>query len=97
MAQLGKQVWICTDLLQDAVKFLFKDFKKSVEITNKLTIEREEARNIHFDYMKKLFSESYYDKEELLLFHEASQRVLDVGNLAEDAGDYIRELAVKYS
>ncbi|MHA2066764.1 MAG: DUF47 domain-containing protein [Candidatus Thorarchaeota archaeon] len=97
MAQLGKQVWICTDLLQDAVKFLFKDFTKSVEITNKLTIEREVARNIHFDYMKKLFSESNYDKEELLLFHEAFKRVLDVGNLAEDAGDYIRELAVKYS
>ncbi|MHA1902891.1 MAG: DUF47 domain-containing protein [Candidatus Thorarchaeota archaeon] len=97
MAQLGKKVWICTDLLQDAVKFLFKDFKKSVEITNKLTDEREEARNIHFEYMDKLFSESKFDKEELLLFHEVSKRVLDVGNLAEDAGDYIRELAVKYS
>jgi hypothetical protein len=47
--------------------------------------------------MDKLFSESKFDKEELLLFHEVSKRVLDVGNLAEDAGDYIRELAVKYS
>ena len=94
---IAKKCWICTDLLQDAVKFLFKDFKKSVEITYKLDQVREEARDIQYALLKKLFREASYSPNEIQLFQLVSQRVLEVAIKAELAGDFIRELAVKYS
>lgn len=95
--ELAKKCWICTDLLQDAVKYLFKDFKKSVEITYNLDQVREEARDIQYNLLKKLFQESSYSAVEIQLFQLVSQRVLEVAIKAELAGDFIRELAVKYS
>ncbi len=94
---LAKKCWYCTDLLQDAIKYLFSDFKKSVSITRKVDEVREEARNIQFKLMGKLFAESKYSPAELLLFFEVSKRIVKVAVQAEDTGDYIRELAVKYS
>ncbi|MFX1484992.1 MAG: DUF47 domain-containing protein [Promethearchaeota archaeon] len=94
---IAKKCWICTDLLQDAVKYLFKDFKKSVEITRELDLVREEARDIQFDLLKKLFRGSEYKAPDVYFFKSVSERVLDVAIRAEHTGDYIRELAIKYS
>lgn len=94
---IAEKCWICTDLLQDAVKYLFKDFKKSVERTRQLDLVREEARDLQFDLLKKLFRTSEFKAPEVHFFKSASERVLDVAIKAELAGDYIRELAIKYS
>ncbi|MFW9786225.1 MAG: DUF47 domain-containing protein [Candidatus Thorarchaeota archaeon] len=94
---IAKKCWICTDLLQDAVKYLFKDFKKSVEMTRKLDLVREEARDLQFDLLKKLFRTSEFKAPDVHFFKSVSERVLDVAIKAELAGDYIRELAIKYS
>ncbi len=95
--EIAEKSWICTDLLQDAVKYLFKDFKKSVERTRKLDLVREEARDIYFDLLKKLFRESEYKAPNVHFFKSVAERILDVAIKAELAGDYIRELAIKYS
>lgn len=95
--EIAEKCWICTDLLQDAVKYLFKDFKKSVEITRKIDLEREEARDLYFDLLKKLFHDSKYKAPDVHFFKSASERILDVAIKAELAGDFIRELAIKYS
>ena len=84
-------------MLQDAVKYLFKDFKKSIKMTRELDIEREKARDIQFQLLRKLCSKSDYKPHEVMLFHIASEKILDVAVQAEEAGDFIRELAVKYS
>ncbi len=94
---IGKKVWKCTDLLQDAIKYLFKDFKKSVEATRKLDRVREEARDIQFVLLGKLYNNSDFRPNEIVLFQTVSERMVIVAQKAEDAGDYIRELAVKYS
>jgi predicted phosphate transport protein (TIGR00153 family) len=94
---IAEKCWICTDLLQDAVKYLYKDFKKSVEQTRKLDLEREEARELYFGLLKKLFRDSKYKAPDVHFFKSASERILDVAIKAELAGDYIRELAIKYS
>ncbi|MBE0526085.1 MAG: DUF47 family protein, partial [Candidatus Thorarchaeota archaeon] len=52
---IAEKCWICTDLLQDSVKYLFEDFQKSVEITRKIDGVREEARDIQYKLLKKLF------------------------------------------
>lgn len=97
IAKLAKECWRCTDLLQDAVKYLFKDFKKAIKMTRELEITREKARDIQFELLGKICTKSDYKPHELMLFHIASEKVLDVAVQAEEAGDYIRELAVKYS
>ena len=95
--KIAEKCWICTDLLQDAVKYLYKDFKKSVERTRKLDLVREEARDLYFDLLKKLFRGSKYKAPDVHFFKSASERILDIAIKAELAGDYIRELAIKYS
>ena len=95
--KIAEKCWICTDLLQDAVKYLYKDFKKSVERTKKLDLVREEARDLYFDLLKKLFRSSKYKAPDVHFFKSASERILDVAIKAELAGDFIRELAIKYS
>lgn len=97
MVDIAKKCWICTDLLQDSVKFLFKDFEKSVEVSHKVDRVREEARDIQYRLLKKLFGDSSYSPKEVLLFQQASERILKVAIRAELAGDFIRELAVRYS
>ena len=94
---LGKQIWICTDLLQDAIKCLYTDFASTIEITKKLDKEREQARDIQFELMGKLYTKPDYRPNELVFFQAVSERMVAVAQQAEDAGDYIRELAVKYS
>jgi predicted phosphate transport protein (TIGR00153 family) len=95
--EIAEKCWICTDLLQDAVKYLFNDFKKSVEQTRKLDLVREEARDIYFDLLKELFRDSKYKAPDVHFFKSVSERILDVAIKAELAGDYIRELAIRYS
>ena len=96
---IAEKCWICTDLLQDSVKYLFEDFQKSVEITRKIDLVREEARDIQYKLLKKLFRDpdSVYEPVEVHFYKSVSERVLDVAIKAESAADYIRELAMKYS
>jgi predicted phosphate transport protein (TIGR00153 family) len=95
--EIGKKLWQCTDLLQDAVKNLYKDFKKTIDITHKLDILREETRDIQFALLYRLLHEDDFKSREVILFKSISERMFHVAQKAEDAGDYIRELAVKYS
>ena len=97
IAELAKKCWKCTDLLQDAVKYLFKDFKKCIEMTRQLDVVREQARDVQFELLGKLFQKSNFSANDLLLFHLASEQILNVALKAELTSDYIRELAVKYS
>ncbi|MFW9943952.1 MAG: DUF47 domain-containing protein [Candidatus Sifarchaeia archaeon] len=95
--EIAEKGWVCTDLLQDAVKYLFTDFKKSVEYILKIDRVREEARDLSFKLLKKLFNDKKYSAREVSLFQEISERILQVALRAEDTGDFIRTLAVKYS
>ncbi|MFW9794373.1 MAG: DUF47 domain-containing protein [Candidatus Thorarchaeota archaeon] len=95
--KLAKLVWKCTDLLQDAVKYLYSDFEKCVEYTRKVDKVREEARDLQFKIMEELYTESKYQPHEIHLFSEVSHWIVKVAVQAEDTGDFLRELAVKYS
>ena len=95
--KIAKKCWICTDLLQDAIKYLFDDFSKSVEKTRELDRVREEARDVQFELLRKLFREDEYKPNEIVMYKTISERILQVAIRAEMAGDFIRELAVKYS
>ncbi len=95
--EIGQQVWICTDLLQDAIKYLYTDFTNAIEITRKLDKEREKARDIQFELMGKLYTMPKYKPHEIVFFQSVTERIVKVAQQAEDAADYIRELAVKYS
>ncbi len=97
IAKIAEKCWICTDLLQDAVKYLFKDFKKSVKKTRELDKVREEARDIQFELLGKLFRKDDYKPNEIVMYKTISERILQVAIRAELTADFIRELAVKYS
>jgi len=97
ITKIAEKGWQCTDLLQDAVKYLFTDFKKAVEYTFKVDKVREEARDIQFALLEKLFNEKKFSPKEVSLFRAVSERILRVAIRAEETGDFIRTLAMKYS
>ncbi|MBN2229388.1 MAG: DUF47 family protein [Candidatus Thorarchaeota archaeon] len=94
--EIAERCWICTDLLQDAVKYLFSDFEKSVEITLKIDKVREDARDIQFRLLNKLFNEKEFSPVEVTLFRAISERILRVAITSEETGDFIRALAVTH-
>jgi predicted phosphate transport protein (TIGR00153 family) len=95
--KIAEKGWICTDHLQDAIKYLFEDFDKSVDYTLKVDKVREEARDLQFDLLKELFNTDKYDAKEVILFRAISERILKVAITAEETGDFIRALAVRHA
>ncbi len=95
--EIAEKGWICTDLLQDAIKYLFTDFEKSVEYTLKIDKVREEARDIQFDLLERLFNEKEFTPTEISLFRAISERILRVALRSEETGDFIRALAVRHT
>ncbi|TFH05311.1 MAG: DUF47 family protein, partial [Candidatus Thorarchaeota archaeon] len=70
--EIAMKCWICTDLLQDAIKYLFLDFEKSVEYTYQIDKVREEARDLQFDLLERLFNEPEFTPKEVILFRAIS-------------------------
>lgn len=97
ITDIANKCWICTDLLQDAIKCLFTDFEKSVEYCIKVDLVREEARDIKFELLYKLFNKYEYKAKEIIQLRLVSERVLQVAVKAEITADYIRALAIRYS
>ena len=58
---------------------------------------REEARDIQFDLLEKLFNEPKFTPKEVILFRAISERILKVAITAEETGDFIRTLAVRHT
>ena len=56
---------------------------------------REEARDLHFNLLEKLFNDPKYNPKEIVLFRAISERILRVALTAEVAGDFIRAIAVR--
>ncbi|MFW9953708.1 MAG: DUF47 domain-containing protein [Candidatus Thorarchaeota archaeon] len=94
---IGKKLWMCTDLLQDAIKFLYNDFSKAIEITRNIDTTREDARDLQFALLGKMYTNAKIKANEIAIFQTVIEKMVEVAQRAEDAGDYIRELAVKYS
>ena len=95
--EIAKKCWICTDFLQDAIKYLFTDFGKSVEYTYQIDKVREEARDLQFELLERLFNEPKFTPKEVVLFRAISERILKVAITAEETGDFIRALAVRHT
>ncbi len=95
--KIAEKGWICTDHLQDAIKYLFTDFEKSVEYTLKIDKVREEARDLQFNLLEKLFNDPKYNPKEVVLFRAISERILRVALLSEETGDFIRAIVVRSS
>ncbi|NHI83945.1 MAG: DUF47 family protein [Candidatus Thorarchaeota archaeon] len=95
--KIAEKCWICTDHLQDAIKYLFEDFGKAIECTIKIDRVREEARDIQFELLDDLFNKEKWSPKEVTLFRAISERILKVAIMSEQTADFIRTLAVKYS
>ncbi|MHA1950015.1 MAG: DUF47 domain-containing protein [Candidatus Thorarchaeota archaeon] len=95
--EISKKGWICTDLLQDAIKYLFTDFEKSIEYALKVDKTREDARDIHFALLERLFNDEKFTPKEVSLFRAISDRILQVAIRAEETADFIRTLAIRHT
>jgi uncharacterized protein Yka (UPF0111/DUF47 family) len=97
IVEMAEKSWVCTDLLQDAIKYLFTDFEKSLKYARKVSVVREEARDLKFDLHKKVFRGKKFDPSEGLFYHVVSRRITEVAIQAELTADFIRAIVIKYS
>lgn len=94
---IAEKCWKSTDILQDAIKYLFEDFDRSVKYSHKVSEVREEARDIQFEFLGRLLSDTERNPTELQYLRLVARTVLEVAINAEKCADFIRALAVKYS
>ncbi len=94
---IAEKCWNSTDLLQDAIKYLFEDFDRSVKFSHKVSEVREEARNIQFQFLGCLLEETERNPAELQYLRLVARTVLEVAITAEKCADFLRALAIKYS
>ncbi|MHA1960357.1 MAG: DUF47 family protein [Candidatus Thorarchaeota archaeon] len=97
LVEIAEKCWYCTDMLQDAIKFIFTDFDAAVELSHKIEKVREKARSLKFKLHDRLFNDPECSAIDSNYFHNLSRRIIDVAIRAEVTSDFIRALAVKYS
>jgi uncharacterized protein Yka (UPF0111/DUF47 family) len=88
---------MCTDLLQDAIKYLFTDFEEALKYARKVSVIREDARDLKFQLHKKVFRGKEFDPAEGLFYHVISRRITEVAIQAELTADFIRTIVIRYS
>ncbi len=95
MPILAEKVHRCTDYLQDALKYIDKDYDKAQNYASKVDIMREEARDLDFHIFGRLHSPDYTPKDAAYLY-TISVSMIKVAEAAEITADYISTMAVKY-
>jgi len=86
----------CTDLLQDALKFLFTDYEEARKVVHELEEARSTAKDYYHKSLKMLFSSATLTGESLF-YYEAAYSLMDSVIKAERVGDYIRALTFKFA
>lgn len=86
----------CTDLLQDALKFLFTDYEEARKVVHQLEIARSATKDNYYKILKMLFSSATMTGESLF-YYEAAYSLLDSVIKAERVGDYIKALTFKFA
>lgn len=82
--------------LRHAVVELYTDFKKVTEYDRLAEEERNKARKIYVNILKKLFS-SDMDIKDILILKSVSYKISRTADMAEIAGDKVNFMALKYS
>ena len=95
MPILADKVHQCTDYIQDALKNLDRDFDKARKYAGKVDNAREEARDLDFHIFGRINSPDYTAKDAAYLY-KISVSLIVVAEAAEQTGDYIRAMTVKY-
>ena len=95
MPLLAEKVHRCTDYLQDALKYIDKDYDKARNYASKVDIMREEARDLDFHIFGRIHSPDYSPKDAAYLY-TISVSMIKVAEAAESTADYISIMAVKY-
>jgi predicted phosphate transport protein (TIGR00153 family) len=97
IVEMAEKSWMCTDLLQDAIKYLFTDFEEALKYARKVSVVREDARDLKFQLHKKVFRGKEFDPAEGLFYHVISRRITEVAIQAELTADFIRTIVIRYS
>lgn len=92
---ISEKCWNCTDMLQDAIKYIFTDFEESIKYSRKIEDIREEARDARFDLIRKICA-GEYGPINAMYYHLVSTEILEVAIRAEETADLIRAIAVRY-
>ncbi len=95
--EIAEKCWRCTDLLQDAIKYLYSDFAKTIGLSREIDKVREEARDLKFRLYERLFNDSECSPKNAQYFYVLARRIIEVALRSEEAADFIRSLVMKYS
>ncbi len=97
LVELTEKCQVCTDLLGEAVKNALTDFNAAVELCVRIEVVREEARDIEFSLLHRLYDSAEIPVQATLVYRDVSERILEVAITSEETADFIRALSVRYS
>ncbi len=93
---LAEKVWICTDRLQDSIKFLYEDFAAAIKFGEEVEEVREDARDIYYEILGKVLSKKDRDPLQAIYLKDVAASVLEVAIRAETTADFVQKLAVMH-
>ncbi|MFW9991565.1 MAG: DUF47 domain-containing protein [Candidatus Odinarchaeota archaeon] len=96
LTDMAKRSWECTDLLQDAIKFLWTDYREARKVVRELEEARSEAKDLYYSFLETCFAADTVSGD-LLYLKEVAASLLDVIIFAERVGDYIKALTFKFA
>ena len=96
LVALAEKCRICTDLLEEAVKSVLTDFITAANLSVRIEVVREEARDIEFDLLRRLYNSKEIPVQTILAYRDLSEGVLEVAITSEETADFIRALSVRY-
>jgi len=62
----------------------------------RIEVVREEARDIEFDLLRRLYNSKEIPVQTILAYRDLSEGVLEVAITSEETADFIRALSVRY-
>jgi len=95
LTSLAEKVWLCTDKLQDSLKFLYEDFKKATAFGRDVEGIREEARDLYYKGLEKILGKPGQNPLLAIYLRSVALAILKVAIRAEETADFVKRLAVR--
>ncbi|MHA2233413.1 MAG: DUF47 domain-containing protein [Candidatus Hodarchaeales archaeon] len=94
LPSMAEKTWICTDKLQDSIKYLYKDFRKAAKLGQEVEDIREEARDLYYESLEAILGEAGRSPLVAIYLQNVAVAILEVALRAEVTADFVQKLAV---
>lgn len=94
LSSMAEKTWVCTDKLQDSIKYLYEDFRKAAKLGQEVEDIREEVRDLYYESLEAILGEAGRSPLVAIYLQNVAVAILDIALRAEITADFVQKLAV---